>query len=285
MSSSLTVYEYSKYVFSPASKSKVNSEIFSISWIKVLFSSTWDILLISSLAFILSDTLIPSSFVFPTFETVILYVIVSPLSYFPSSSASVLITSFTILSLYLLILKSFAILATTGTGTASGVHPTQSSFDTSLSDSSISVITFASVVWDAIVPSGLVIVVVVVPSVFILIVVVVPSAFVVVLVVVPSSFVVVLVVVVPLLVAGVPALSTVLFWLPVVWPLFWSFDVDSGLFDPVSLLESIFWSTTWSLFSVASADSLPLIKKYVPIDAAANKVTAAATAITILLAL
>ena len=116
-----------------------------------------------------------------------------------------------ILSLYLLTDKSLAILATSGTGTASGDQPTQSSFDTNLSASSVSVTTLASVVCEAIVPSVLVTVVVVVPSVFILTVVVVPSVFVVVLVVVPSSFVVVLVVVVPLFVAVVPALSTALF--------------------------------------------------------------------------
>ena len=102
-------------------------------------------------------------------------------------------TSFSTVILYLLMLSSFATRAITGTGTASGVHPTQSSLDTSRSSpSSYSVTTFASVVCVAIVPSGFLTVVVVVPSLFILIVVVVPSSFIVVLVVVPSaSFVVV----------------------------------------------------------------------------------------------
>ena len=161
--------------------------------------------------------------------------------------------------MYLLISKLLAILATTGTGTASGIHPTQSSLETNLSSSSISVTTLASVVWEEIVPSGFLTVVVVVPSVFILIVVVVPSAFVVVLVLVPSSSVVVLVVVVSVVCAGVPALSTALFWLSVVWPLFWSFEVDSELFEFVSALVSLFCSVTCSVFSVACADSLPLM--------------------------
>ena len=118
----------------------------------------------------------------------------SYISYFPSSFESLLITSLITFNLYLLTPKSFAIFATAGTGTASGLHPTQSSLDTKRSSSSYSVTTFASVVCEMTVPSGFVTVVVAVPSGFVVTVVVVPSLFAVLLVVVPSSFVVVVVV-------------------------------------------------------------------------------------------